>query len=134
MSDREIIVTPSTQALYDNFHFAPANRVGDMVWVSGQVGIDEHLRPGDGISAQSAFAFQNLEAVLGAAGATLADVVELTTFHLDLEGEMAAFSQVKDEYFPDRFPAWTAVGTTALAMPELRVEVRAVAVVGSGGK
>jgi enamine deaminase RidA (YjgF/YER057c/UK114 family) len=40
---------------------------------------------------------------------------------------------VKDQYFPDRYPSWTAVGVTQLAMPELVVEVRAVAVAGCGG-
>ena len=40
---------------------------------------------------------------------------------------------VKDDYFPDRYPSWTAVGVTQLALPELCVEIRAVAVVGCGG-
>jgi enamine deaminase RidA (YjgF/YER057c/UK114 family) len=39
---------------------------------------------------------------------------------------------VKDEFFPERFPSWTAVGVTQLAMPELCIEIRAVAVAGSG--
>jgi enamine deaminase RidA (YjgF/YER057c/UK114 family) len=74
-----------------------------------------------------------LRSVLEAAGASLADVVELMTFHTDLRGEMQAFASVKDEYFRDRYPSWTAVGVTQLALPELCVEIRAVAVVGCGG-
>ena len=62
----------------------------------------------------------------------MADIVELTTFHTDLRGDMAAFAAVKDEYLPDRYPSWTAVGVTQLALPELLVEIRAVAVAGSG--
>jgi hypothetical protein len=50
-----------------------------------------------------------------------------TTFHTDLRGELQDFAKVKDEYFPSDYPAWTAVG----AVPELKVEIRAVAVVGS---
>ena len=73
-----------------------------------------------------------MRTILEAAGASLADVVELMTFHTDLQGEVHAFGQVKDEYFPERYPAWTAVGISQLAMPGLRVEVRAVAVIGSG--
>ena len=46
--------------------------------------------------------------------------------------EMSAFSKVKDEYFPSRYPSWTAVGTPQLALPELVVEIRAVAVAGCG--
>jgi len=45
---------------------------------------------------------------------------------------MGGFRAVRDAYFPDRYPSWTAVGTRQLAMPEFLVEVRAVAVAGSG--
>ncbi len=120
------------QAMYDAYHFAPATRVGDTIWVSGQVGIDAAGQPGADMAAQARLTFENLKAVLEAAGASLADVVELMTFHLDLRGEMGAFTKVKDEYFPDRYPSWTAVGTTQLASPEFRVEVRAIAVAGCG--
>jgi len=104
-----------TQAIYDNFHFSQATRVGNMIWVSGQVGIDEAMVPAEGIQAQSHLAFQSLRTILEAAGASLADVVELMTFHTDLQAEVHAFGQVKDEYFPERYPAWTAVGISQLA-------------------
>jgi enamine deaminase RidA (YjgF/YER057c/UK114 family) len=120
------------RAMYDAYHFAPATRVGDMIWVSGQVGVDAAMRPGDGMETQARLAFESLKAVLEAAGATLADVVELVTFHTDLRGDMPAFTQFKDAFFPDRFPSWTAVGVTQLALPEFLVEVRAVAVAGCG--
>jgi enamine deaminase RidA (YjgF/YER057c/UK114 family) len=45
---------------------------------------------------------------------------------------MDEFAKVKDEFFPRDYPAWTAVGVTQLALPELRIEVRAVAIAGSG--
>jgi len=104
-----------------------------MIWVSGQVGIDAAMKPATGMEAQAHLAFQGLRSVLEAAGASLADVVELMTFHIDLRGQMQAFASVKDEYFPDRYPSWTAVGVTQLALPELCVEIRAVAVVGCEG-
>lgn len=130
---RRSINPPPTQAMYDAYHFSQATRVGDMIWVSGQVGVDPATRrPGKGMEAQARFAFQALKSVLEAAGASLADVVELTTFHTDLRGEMQAFGKVKDEFLPDRYPSWTAVGVTQLALPDLLVEVRAVAVAGCG--
>lgn len=129
---RRQIIPPATQGMYDAYHFAPATRVGNMIWVSGQVGIDTAMRPGDGMEAQARLAFEGLKTVLEAAGAALTDVVELMTFHIDLRGDMPIFARVKDEYFPDRYPSWTAVGTPQLAMPEFLVEVRAVAVAGSG--
>ena len=128
---RQTINTPSTQALYDAYHFPQATRVGDTIWVSGQVGMDAAMKPGKGMEEQARLAFQNLQSVLEAAGATLADVVELTTFHIDLRKDMRAFSRVKDEFFTEHYPSWTAVGVTELALPEFCVEIRAVAVAGS---
>jgi len=127
---RQSINPPSTQAMADAFHFSQATRVGNTIWVSGQVGLDATMTPADGVEAQARLAFQALKSALEAAGASLADIVELTTFHTDLRGEIHAFGRVKDEYLPDRYPSWTAVGVTQLAVPELRVEIRAVAVAG----
>lgn len=129
---RQSIAPPPFKLLYDTYHFSPATRAGDTIWVSGQVGIDAQMRPGEDMRAQARLAFASLKAILEAAGANLADVVELTTFHTDLRGEIEAFSAVKDEFFPDQYPSWTAVGVTQLAMPELCVEIRAVAVAGCG--
>jgi len=129
---KRILVNPKeTQPMYDNFHFSQANRVGDTIWVSGQVGIDDEMNPASGMAAQARLAFESLKRILAAAGATLGDVVELTTFHIDLREELEQFTKVKDEYIPRNYPAWTAVGVSQLALPELRVEIRAVAVVGS---
>ena len=130
---RHSINTAATQVMYDKLHFSQATRVGDTIWVSGQVGIDADMKPAQGMEAQARLAFQALQAVLDAAGATMADVVELMTFHTDLRGDMSEFVKVKDEFLPDRYPSWSAVGVTQLAMPELRVEIHAVAVAGCGG-
>jgi enamine deaminase RidA (YjgF/YER057c/UK114 family) len=129
---KRVLVNPkATQVMYDGFHFSQANRVGDTIWVSGQVGVDDKLAAGSGMAAQARLAFEGLKRTLSAAGATLEDVVELTTFHVDLRGEMDEFVKVKDEYLPRNYPAWTAVGVTQLALAELRVEIQAVAVAGS---
>ncbi len=129
---RQSIVPPEFQAWYDTYHLSPATRVGDTIWVSGQVGMTSDGKIGEDIQAQARIAFESLKVVLEAAGASLADVVELTTFHTDLRGEVEGFAIVKDEYFPNRYPSWTAVGVTQLALPELRVEIRVMAVAGSG--
>ena len=113
-------------------HFSSSVRVGEMIWVSGTVGARPDGTPVDGMPAQARLAFQTLRAVLEDAGSSLADVVELVTFHTDVQGEMREFVKAKDEFFPDTYPAWSAVGVTDLAIPGLLVEVRAVAVAGSG--
>ncbi|CAG0978230.1 2-aminomuconate deaminase [Myxococcaceae bacterium] len=126
---RRLINPPGTEMVYQAWHFSQAVRVGDTIHVSGQVGADEK-GVAEGIEAQARVALSNLSRVLEAAGATLADVVELTTFHVDM-AEVMAFGKVKDEFFPKNYPAWTAVGTSGLVLPNLRVEVRATAVAGS---
>ena len=128
---RTLINPGKSRAMYDRFHFSQATRVGEMIWVSGQVGLDANMRPGKGLTEQARLAFTGLRTVLEAAGASLGDVVELITFHIDLRGGSAEFGKVKDEIFPSNYPSWTAIGVTQLAMPELLVEIRAVAVAGS---
>ena len=128
---KTLINPPGTEASYQNFHFSTAVRAGDTIWVSGQVGLDANRQPGKDMAEQSQLAFENLKRALEAAGATLADVVELTTFYTDLRGEMRDFMRVKDAFFPDNYPAWTAVGVTQLAGAAFKVENRAVAVAGS---
>ncbi len=129
---RQSIVPAPFQGHYDAYHFSPATRVGDMVWVSGQVGVDADMKPAQGMHAQARIAFECVKLVLEEAGASLADVVELTTFHTDLHGDIDAFIAVKDQYFPSRYPSWSAVGVTQLALPGLLIEIRAMAVAGSG--
>jgi enamine deaminase RidA (YjgF/YER057c/UK114 family) len=89
--------------------------------------------PGKDIEEQAHLASKALKIILEAAGASLADVVELMTFHTALQADMPAFARLKDQYFLDRYPSWTAVGTTELALPGLRVEIRAVTVAGFVG-
>lgn len=131
---RQSIIPPGTEALYETFHFAPATRVGNIIWVSGQVGIDAAMQPAEGMEAQARIAFSSLQGILLAAGASLDDVVELTTFHTELQRDIQVFAKVKDEFFPSRYPSWTAVGLSELALPGLCIEVRAVAVAGSGAQ
>ena len=130
-SQKVLINPPGTEVIYENWKFSQAVRVGDMVWVSGQVGIDENMQVGEGLEAQARLAFQNLERVLAAAGASLADVVEITTFHTSLK-DTSDFSKVKAEFIPENYPAWTVIGTTELVLPDLLVEMKAVAVIGCG--
>ena len=63
---------------------APALKVGDTVYVSGQISRDAAMRLVEGREAQIVQAFENLALALAAAGASLADVVDLTTFHTDM--------------------------------------------------
>jgi len=128
---KTLINPPGTEKIYQRMQFSQAVCAGDMVWVSGQVGMDESGNIAEGIEAQARAAFANLQRVLAEAGAGLADVVELVTYHTSMK-EIAEFAKVKGEFIPEDFPAWTAVGVTELVMPDLLCEIRAVAGIGCG--
>ena len=129
---KKILINPSgTEDIYRRMKFSQAVRVGDTVWVSGQVGVDAKGLVGEGIDGQARLAFKNLAHVLADIGASLADVVELMTFHTSM-GDIRGFSKVKAEFIPENYPAWTAVGVKELVMPQLLVEIKATAVIGSG--
>jgi enamine deaminase RidA (YjgF/YER057c/UK114 family) len=122
---------PGTEKISEIMQFSQAVRVGDTLWVSGQVGVDRQGVTADGIEAQTRVAFENLEVILKHAGSSMADVVDLHTFHKSM-ADIRGFSKVKSAFFPENYPAWTAVGVTELAMPGLLVEIKATAVIGSG--
>ena len=129
MTRRKDIVPKSMQAINERFHYSPGVRAGDFLFIAGQVGRSEDLIPVLGKEAQFTQAFENVKTVLEEAGAGFDDVVEMVTYHTDMR-DLALFIEVKDRYFVDRFPTWTGVGVTSLAMPGLEVEIKCTAWLG----
>ena len=132
-TDRQqlLINPPGTEEFYNTWQFSQGVRVDDTVWVAGQVGVGPDGKFGSTVEEQARLAFQNLSRVLGEAGGSLEDVVELVTYHLSMD-DLQTFAAVKGEFITKDFPSWTVVGVSALALPELLVEVKATAVIGSG--
>jgi enamine deaminase RidA (YjgF/YER057c/UK114 family) len=107
-------------------------KIGDRVIVSGIPAAE-----GDTDEAKIRWMFEQLKLHLEAAGASLDDVVELTSFHVSTDHEdfrrrVEPVLKVHREFFKDHYPAWTAVGTTALFSSDAPVEMRAEAIIGSG--
>jgi len=86
---------------------------------------------GEDVYAQTKQTFKNIEEVLAAAGATMADVIKINTFLTDIS-QYGAFGRARTEAFPAGVPASAVYAAPALVMPALLVEVEAIAVVGSG--
>jgi enamine deaminase RidA (YjgF/YER057c/UK114 family) len=127
-SDRRVLINPQgSEPLYDSLQFSQGVRVGNTVWISGQVGIDKDFAIGEGIEEQARRAFGNLSRVIREAGGSLRDIVEMVTYHTSM-ADMEAFAKVKAEFIPENYPAWTAVGVRELVLPGLLVEIRATAV------
>jgi 2-iminobutanoate/2-iminopropanoate deaminase len=112
-------------------HYTDAVRAGGLLFVSGVVPIDGGGRlVGEGdVVEQTRQVFRNMAEVLGAAGASFADVVKVTVFLIDI-GDRARINPVRQEVFGDARPASTLVEITALAVPGALVEIEAVAVLG----
>ncbi|MEF9442041.1 RidA family protein [Burkholderia sp. MS389] len=129
MSKREAIIPAGMEAVYEKIGYAPGVRVGDTLYISGQIGRDAAMQRVEDREAQIVQAFENLKHVLEAAGASFDDVVDLTTFHTDMR-DLPLFMQVRDRYFHAHpRPAWTAVGAHMLGgAPGYIVEIKAVAV------
>lgn len=107
---------------------SPAIRVGDTVYVSGQVPVDEGgAIAGDDIATQTAQVLANLERALAAAGATPAHVVKTLVILTDIKRDFAGMNAVYRDFFPHPLPARSTIGA-ALAIDVL-VEIEAVAVI-----
>jgi reactive intermediate/imine deaminase len=110
---KQIIATPHAPAAIGVY--SQAVRVGNTIWVSGQIPLDpktKDLVKGD-VEAQVRQVFDNLKAIVVAAGATLDDVVKATVFLVDLS-HFALVNKIMAEYFREPYPARAAVGVAAL--------------------
>jgi len=94
--------------------YSQAVRVGDTVYLSGQLGLDPAtMQLVDGIDAQVIRVFENLKAVVEAAGGSLADIVKLNVYLTDL-ANFAKVNEAMATYFSEPFPARAALGVAAL--------------------
>jgi enamine deaminase RidA (YjgF/YER057c/UK114 family) len=105
---------------------------GRLIFVAGQVSLDKNgdlVGKGD-IELQARQAYANLEAALAAVGANFDDVVRVTTYVVDYRPEhRTVLRQIRSEHWPADPPAATLLGVSALALPDLLVEVEATAVI-----
>jgi reactive intermediate/imine deaminase len=95
--------------------YSQAVRVGNTIWVSGQIPLDpqtKELVTGD-MEAQVRRCFENLKAIVLGAGATLDDVVKATVFLIDM-AHFGLVNKVMGEYFREPYPARAAVGVASL--------------------
>lgn len=127
MNRSDVVIPKGMELYYERYHFAPAVKDGDLLHGSGQIGIGADGKVSADPEAQFTQAFENVKAVLEAAGAGFGDVVEMTTFHVDLQKNLGSFMSVKDRYLPGPYPAWTAIGITELAVPGGLVEIKVTA-------
>jgi enamine deaminase RidA (YjgF/YER057c/UK114 family) len=108
--------------------YSPGLLVGDTIYVAGAIG----RPPGGDVPADLAEQFRqlyrNIAAVLDKAGATWADVVEMTSYHIGLRDHIETLFAVHREFVGEPYPAWTAVGVTELLSRDAVLEISVTAV------
>ena len=124
---KTIVATPDAPQAIGTY--SQAVKVGDTVYLSGQIGLDPgSMQLVDGIEAQIHQVFTNLRTVCQAAGGSLSDVVKLNVFLTDL-GHFSRVNDIMAEYFGQPYPARAAVGVASLPRGAL-VEADGVLVLG----
>jgi enamine deaminase RidA (YjgF/YER057c/UK114 family) len=124
MTKPEPIFPADRHALYEAHGYSAAIRSGDLLFVSGQVGSQPDGSPEPDFEKQVRLAFANLKATLAAVGCTLADLIDVTSFHTDPENQFATIMAVKQEIFPAApYPNWTAIGVNWLAGFDFEIKV-----------
>jgi len=124
MARREAVFPAGRQALYEINRYSAAIRSGDLLFVSGQVGSREDGSPEPDFAKQVQLAFDNLTAVLKAAGCSFEDVVDITSFHTDPAAQWETFNTIRLKAIGEPpYPNWTAVGVNWLAGFDFEIKV-----------
>ncbi len=121
---KKTVSTPEAPAAIGPY--AQAIRVGDLLFVSGQIPVDPATgNIPEGITAQAQQSLSNLQAIVKAAGLTLADVVKTTVFLSDMN-EFQAMNAVYASFFATEPPARSTVEVARLPK-DVRVEIECIA-------
>jgi len=123
----ESVVTDSGKFMYDNFHFSEATKSNGFLLCSGVIGTGEKGKLPEDIKEEFRNAWSGIGKLLAECNICYKDIVEYTSYHVDLQANMRDFMSVRDEFLSEPWPAWTAIGITELAVPGAHVEIRVTA-------
>jgi enamine deaminase RidA (YjgF/YER057c/UK114 family) len=119
---------PGLEAFEEQWHFSHAVAARGLLLLSGVTGTGVDGVVSSDPAEQFDRAFVHLRKYLEAAGASLEDVVEMTSYHVELREHLDAFVAAKNRHIAAPYPAWSAIGVSQLITEGALVEIRAVAV------
>jgi enamine deaminase RidA (YjgF/YER057c/UK114 family) len=125
--ENPIFATKDGSTIFAKFGYSAAVRAGDFIYVAGQIGLNPDGSMPEDDDTQIVNAFDRLNIVLEAAGASLDDIVELVSYHVGLQRHLMRFVEIKSRYLKAPFPTWTILEIAGLARPGLVIEIKAVA-------
>ena len=108
-------------------------RIGNQVFIAGMTARSSEFDSidGAGVYAQARIIFTKIKYLIEAAGGTMANIVKVNIFVTNIDQRQEVW-RARREFFTGNFPVSTLVEVSALALPEMEVEVEAVAVLGTG--
>ncbi|WP_280236288.1 RidA family protein [Nocardia cyriacigeorgica] len=113
---------------YEPYNISQAIKANGLLYVSGQAGFDEQGNTvSDDFLTQGRQAFANIQQVLAAAGADLADVVKVGIFVTDIPANLDKIIALREEFLSKPYPADTLLEVSALAQPDWQIEVEVTA-------
>jgi len=114
----DVIVPESAKKIYENWHFAPAVRSGNLVFFSGVIG------HGDTVEDEFRNAWQSLGETLKEAGVGYEDIIDTTLYIIGLQKHAGTMAKVKDEFIKAPYPASTWIGISELIRPGAHAEIK----------
>jgi 2-iminobutanoate/2-iminopropanoate deaminase len=108
-------------------HYCHVTKAGNLIWVSGTVGVAADGSVPADVVEQFEIAIANMDACLKAVGAGAEHVVKVTVYLTDV-ADRRKINPIRQRYFGQHRPASTLVEVSALVLPELKVEIEAQAV------
>ena len=124
---KQPIIPSEFKHYYKDWHFSPVIESDGTVYLSGVTAARKDKPISRDPEEQFHDAFYKLGVYLSAAGLTFDDILEMTTFHIDLKKTIDVFSNVKDIYIKSPYPAWSAIGVAEFIPDNALVEMRIVA-------
>jgi enamine deaminase RidA (YjgF/YER057c/UK114 family) len=117
----DIIVPEEDRKTYESWHFAPAVRLSDLVFISGIIG------QGDTPLEEFRDAWARVGRVLAETGLGYGDIIDTTLYIVGLRELAGAMARAKDEVIAAPYPASTWIGVSELIRPAARAEIKVIA-------
>lgn len=127
-------INPESMASPNGYsHIIELSNFHKIIYISGQVGLDEHGKiPGDSsdFASQAHQVFINLQNALKSCNADFNNLIKITVYLTDMANQVQIFRKIRDSYINlSSPPASTTVEVSSLVLPELLLEVEAIAVI-----
>ncbi|WP_275291884.1 Rid family hydrolase [Amycolatopsis sp. La24] len=116
-----------TVSAFANFGYSAAVRSHGHLFIAGTIGRRADGTIPDDIEEQTEVAICRIEEILRLEGLDLSALVDVTSYHVDINQHLPGFSAAKARLITPPFPTWSLIGVSGLASPGLLVEIRATA-------